>query len=121
MSKRLQRSSATSTVFLLDPHGDTAELYEWALEDAGFRVRRAGSPRTSDSPPDLAIAVMREPDCSMIRRMLGDTRVPTLVLTSWVVAGATAADFDCDALMMLPVSPDALVLKAAELLRAASV
>ncbi|HVL69261.1 MAG TPA: hypothetical protein VM364_18530 [Vicinamibacterales bacterium] len=109
-------------VLLVDPHSDTAELYDWALHAAGFTVHRArpGRPPAGDVVPDLAIACMRAPDGALIRTLLGGRRVPTILLTGWIPDGATAADFDCDTLMMIPVTPTVLVETARALLQATS-
>ncbi len=111
----VSRSPAPS-VLLVDPNADTADLYGSALAAAGFDVHRTGWAQPTDIKPDLAIASMREPDCTVVRKVLRGKRVPTLVLASWVASGVTAADVDCDVVLMIPVSPEVVVMTALELL-----
>lgn len=113
----VSRSPAPS-VLLVDPNADTADLYASALAAAGFDVHRTGWAQQAEVTPDVAIALMREPDCNVVRNMLGGRRVPTLVLASWVAPGVTPADVDCDVVLMIPVSPEVVVLTAFELLTA---
>jgi DNA-binding response OmpR family regulator len=110
--------SSSARVLLIDPHADTAELYGWALNNAGFEVCLApldGS-RPVTCNPDLAIACMRHPDGALVRRMVPDRRIPTLLLTGWVQGGTAAHDVDCDELMIIPVSPAELTRKVQEML-----
>lgn len=113
--------SSSVRVLLINPHVDTAELYGWALENAGFEVCVApldGS-RPVTCNPDLAIACMPHPDGALVRRMVPDRRIPTILLTGWVQKGTAAHHVDCDALMIIPVSPDELTKKVREILERA--
>jgi response regulator RpfG family c-di-GMP phosphodiesterase len=110
--------SSSARVLLINPHADTAELYAWALQNAGFEVCLAplDGTRPVTCNPDLAIACMRHADGALVRRMVPDKRIPTILLTGWVQRGTAAHHVDCDALMMIPVSPAELTEKVQEML-----
>jgi DNA-binding response OmpR family regulator len=108
--------SSSPRVLLINPHADTAELYDWALQNAGFQVCQAPLDGPVNCSPDLAIACMRHPDGTLVRRLLPDSRIPTILLTGWVQRGTAAHDVDCDALMIIPVGPAELIEKVREML-----
>jgi len=120
-------------IVLVSPFADEVELYSTYLRAAGFLVKAFG--RTTPAlrsirrhPPDAVITRIRqatgEPDGLTLAARLREhselALIPVLVLTTSIDPRdhASAATLECEAVMMLPTTPDELVERLTAALRA---
>ena len=108
-------------VLLVDDEPDQVEMYQLALESAGFTVVSAHTgelavQRAQDLAPDVIVLDVRLPDmtgwdvCSILKTDPRTERIPIVILTA--VASPTlaqdAASFGCAAHLLKPCYPDEL-------------
>jgi DNA-binding response OmpR family regulator len=117
-------ATAEPTVLLVTYLQDERQLYGDALRGAGFAVNVSEDPadafdRAVARPPDVLVARMPQLGCAfdgieLARRLRGHERTretPVVIITSLIEpAHRTAAiEAGCDAYLLLPCLPDALV------------
>ena len=113
-------------VLLVTNHPDTAELYAFALERAGFTVNTAANPREAvracqDAPPDVTVVhfapaenptdvgrTLRESSAEMILIGLFSMQLPVTTLQQLL--------HFFDDVILIPCPPDALVDRLQRLL-----
>ena len=108
-------------VLLVDDEPDQLEMYQYALEGAGFTVFSAqngelGIERARALTPDVIVLDVRLPDmtgwdvCSVLKTDPRTERIPVIILTA--VATPTlpqdAANYGCAAHLLKPCYPDEL-------------
>jgi DNA-binding response OmpR family regulator len=102
-----------ATVLMLSQEPETADLYTWALNNAGFDVQRESS---SGVEPDVLILHFHplRDATSLVRDVrLATSGVPVIALTSC----ACRLDSDLfDRVLVFPVLPDQLVQSVASVL-----
>jgi two-component system, OmpR family, alkaline phosphatase synthesis response regulator PhoP len=113
-------------VVLVDPFLDEVELYSTYLSEAGFLVKtfdRSGAALRSirRHPPDAVITRIRQATGELdglaltarLREQAELAPIPVLILTTSIDPRdhALAADLRCEAVMVLPTTPDELVAR----------
>jgi CheY-like chemotaxis protein len=115
------RVVAGARVLIIDDEPDQVEMYQYALEEAGFRVLAAltgvaGIASALDASPDLIVLDIRLPDmtgwdvCGALKSDPVAARIPIVILTA--AASPTLAqqsvDAGCVAHLLKPCYPEEL-------------
>lgn len=108
-------------VLIVDDEPDQVEMYQYALEEAGFRVLAAftgesGVARAREAKPDLIVLDLRLPDttgwdvCRTLKSDPGTQRIPIVILTAAAspTLGQQAAAAGCAAHLLKPCYPEEL-------------
>ena len=126
------REGSGARVLIVDDEPDQVEMYQYALEEAGFRVLAAftgesGVALARESSPDLIVLDIRLPDitgwevCTILKRDPITARIPIVVLTA--AAAPTlpqqAVDAGCSAHLLKPCYPEELTKTIRSILAAA--
>ncbi len=122
-------ASAASLVLLVDDEQDQVEMYQLALELAGYEVASASTggealARTRERRPDVIVLDLRLPDitgwdvCSALRSEPRTARIPIIVLTAAAAASLPqqAAAAGCAAYLLKPCFPDQLTQAVREVI-----
>ena len=109
-------------VLLVDDEADQVEMYQLALEVAGYDVIAAytgedGIARARGHTPDAIVLDVRLPDisgwevCAVLRADARTERIPVIILTAAAVPSIAeqAADAGCAACLLKPCFPDQLI------------
>jgi DNA-binding response OmpR family regulator len=119
---------------LVTPFVDETELYSTCLSAAGFAVNAFARSTTAlrsirRDPPDAIIVRIRQAHgeldgLALTARIRGQAelaQIPVLILTTSIDPRdhALAGALDCQAVMMLPATPDEVVQQVNEALRSA--
>jgi two-component system phosphate regulon response regulator PhoB len=115
------RGLAGARVLIVDDEPDQVEMYQYALEEAGFRVLAAftgdnGIARARDAAPDVIVLDLRLPDMSgwdVCRALKSDPvteQIPVVILTAAAspTLGQQAAAAGCVAHLLKPCYPEEL-------------
>ena len=108
-------------VLLVDDEPDQVEMYQYALENAGFMVLSAATgavavDRARDLAPDVIVLDVRLPDmtgwdvCTILKSDPRTERIPVVILTAMAAPAVVedAAAFGCAAYLLKPCYPDEL-------------
>ena len=119
-------------ILLVDDQPDQVEMYQFALEHAGFVIDEATDGRAAiaavrSRPPDVIVLDLRLPDisgwevCRVLKADPRTARIPIVILTA--AASATlaqqASDAGCAAHLVKPCYPEDLAKTVREVLAAA--
>lgn len=115
------RGPSGARVLLVDDEPDQVEMYQYALESAGFDVvgaytGGAGLQRARELHPDIIVLDVRLPDitgwevCAALKRDAETADIPIVILTA--AASSTlpreAVESGCEAYLLKPCYPDEL-------------
>jgi CheY-like chemotaxis protein len=116
-------------VLLVDDQPDQVEMYQFALEYAGFAVDGAASgaaavSRARTAKPDLIVLDLRLPDmsgwdvCSALKSDPQTAHIPIVILTAAAspTLGEEAARFGCAAHLLKPCFPEDLTATVRQIL-----
>lgn len=122
-------ANAASLVLLVDDEPDQVEMYQLALELAGYEVASASTggealARTRERRPDVIVLDLRLPDitgwdvCAALRSEPRTARIPIIVLTAAAVASLPqqAAAAGCAGYLLKPCFPDQLTQAVREVI-----
>jgi CheY-like chemotaxis protein len=115
------RGSSSARVLLVDDEPDQIEMYEYALESAGFDVvsaldGRMALARARELHPDVIVLDVRLPDitgwevCRALKAGRSTADIPIVILTAAVSATLPreAEEAGCAAYLLKPCYPDEL-------------
>ena len=126
------RGLTGARILLVDDETDQVEMYQYALEDAGFAVVAASTGgdaigRARELRPDLIVLDVRLPDmpgwdvCAVLKADARTAQIPVIVLTA--LSSATlpmdAANAGCAAYLLKPCYPDQLIAEIRSVLATA--
>ena len=126
---------ATPTVFLVDAFRDECDMYAEYFRFSGWSVCVQDSPESAiaaarTNPPDAIVTRIRQPKDHMdgialtlaIKSNPLTRRVALIVITTSTspIQNEAAVAAGCDAYLLLPSAPDALLNQVREILRARS-
>jgi CheY-like chemotaxis protein len=122
-------ASAASLVLLVDDEQDQVEMYQLALELAGYEVASASTGGEAvacarERRPDVIVLDLRLPDitgwdvCAALHSEPRTARIPIIVLTAAAAASLPqqAAAAGCAAYLLKPCFPDQLTLAVREVI-----
>lgn len=122
-------ANVASLVLLVDDEPDQVEMYQLALELAGYEVASASTggealARTRERRPDVVVLDLRLPDitgwdvCAALQSEPRTARIPIIVLTAAAVASLPqqAAAAGCAAYLLKPCFPDQLTQAVREVI-----
>ena len=108
-------------VLIVDDEPDQVEMYQYALEEAGFRVLAAftgetGVARAREATPDLIVLDLRLPDttgwdvCRTLKSDPATEQIPIVILTAAAspTLGQQASAAGCAAHLLKPCYPEEL-------------
>jgi len=121
-----------SHILLVDDQPDQVEMYQFALEHAGFTVHEAANgtdaiARSRQLLPDLIVLDLRLPDmsgwdvCTVLKGDPSTARIPIVILTAAAspTLAAQAAQHGCAAHLVKPCFPEDLTRAVRQILAAA--
>jgi CheY-like chemotaxis protein len=121
-----------SHILLVDDQPDQVEMYQFALEHAGFTVHEAANgtdaiARARQFLPDLIVLDLRLPDmsgwdvCTALKSDPSTERIPIVILTAAASAtlGELAEQHGCAAHLVKPCFPEDLTKAVRQILAAA--
>jgi CheY-like chemotaxis protein len=122
MARQRRRVQRAPFVLVVDDNADLRELYATYFSSQGLRTATAadgvkGLAQAREDPPDMIIADLSLPHLDgweMTRRLKRDPRtahIPVIACTGHAYAGSPerALDAGCDAYVLKPCLPDALL------------
>ena len=119
-------------ILLVDDEPDHVEMYQFALEHAGFAVDEAltgaaASSQARTAPPDVIVLDVRLPDmtgwdvCDTLKSDPQTAQIPIIILTAAAstTLGEQAAQHRCAAHLVKPCYPEDLMQTVRQILAAA--